>query len=184
MVDQRNVWRIVTDAARLIGEGELVVFGSSALAFWLGSPPVSRDVDIWCEPSSKADSVQALMGELSWYHDRHGTWVEVWAPETFAAPIDWRARAKHFEFDDVPKVRVVIPHPHDLIMAKLERMDPKDHDHVERVLKEKPLTVEGLAALAAQSPYRQGRIQDPLRVRAFELHLAELRRVLEAAEVR
>jgi disulfide oxidoreductase YuzD len=27
--------------------GELVVFGSASLAFWLANAPTSRDVDLW-----------------------------------------------------------------------------------------------------------------------------------------
>jgi hypothetical protein len=32
-MDAPLAWRVVQDAARLVGEGELVVFGSAALAF-------------------------------------------------------------------------------------------------------------------------------------------------------
>lgn len=87
MVTPGHVERIVTDAARLVAEGELVVFGSAALAYWLADPPHSRDVDLWCEPPERGEPVAALMGELSWYHQRHSAYVEVWAPETFAAPV-------------------------------------------------------------------------------------------------
>jgi hypothetical protein len=152
MVDPRDVWRIVTDAARLIAEGELVVFGSGALAFWLSDPPRSRDVDIWCLPKERSDAVSALMGELSWYHEKHGAYVEVWGPETFGAPSDWRTRAKTIVLDDLPKVRVVVPHPHDVLVAKLERMDPNDADHVERILKEQPLSAQALEGLASRAP--------------------------------
>ena len=40
-----EVTKVVGDAARLLGSGELVVFGSSALAFWMQRPPRSKDVD-------------------------------------------------------------------------------------------------------------------------------------------
>lgn len=92
MVDPEDVPRIVGDAARLLQRGELIVFGSSALAFWLADPPISRDVDLWCDPPDRGAIVEALMGELSWYHKRHGAYVEVWAPETFAAPAPTRSR--------------------------------------------------------------------------------------------
>ena len=41
-----EVTRVVADAARLMAKGELIVFGSSALAFWMKAPPRSKDVDI------------------------------------------------------------------------------------------------------------------------------------------
>lgn len=66
MVDPDEVPRVVADAARLLQRGELIVFGSSALAFWLTDAPRSREVDVWCEPPERGEVVQALMGELSW----------------------------------------------------------------------------------------------------------------------
>ena len=56
MVDPKDIPRIVVDAVRLVRAGEIVVFGSSALAFWLESPPQTRDVDIWCDPPDQ-DSI-------------------------------------------------------------------------------------------------------------------------------
>lgn len=50
MDGSHDVARVVADAARLMGSGELIVFGSSALAFWLQQPPRSKDVDVWCVP--------------------------------------------------------------------------------------------------------------------------------------
>lgn len=134
MVEPGDVGRVLLDAARLIREGELVVFGSASLALWLeDDAPRTRDVDVWCEPSEHGEAVEALMGELSWYHERHDAYVEVWGPETFAAPPDWRSRAKSLHDDAVPGVRLVVPHPHDVVIAKLARWSSSDRDHAERV---------------------------------------------------
>ena len=111
MVDPGDIPRIVTDVVRLVQSGEIVVFGSSALAFWLDSPPHTRDVDIWCDPPEQGDIVQAVMGELSWYDEKHGAYVEVWSPETFAAPLDWRSRARTLTFEGFPRATVIVPHP-------------------------------------------------------------------------
>lgn len=112
MVEPQSVERIVIDAARLVGRGEIVVFGSSALAFWMKNAPASRVVDVWCQPPDAGHAVQALMGELSWYHERHGVFVEVWAREIFAAPCRWRDRARSLQLHDFPEVHVIVPHPH------------------------------------------------------------------------
>jgi hypothetical protein len=178
MVDPADVDRILSDAARLVGAGEIVVFGSAALARWLGDPPATRDVDLWCEPPEKGDVVAALMGELSWYHERHGVYVEVWAPETFAAPAGWRERARTEVLDDHPGVRLVAPHPHDVLLSKLERFEEKDRDHARRILAEHPLSAAGLDALLEECPHRRGRIADPERVRRFEHGASRLRRML------
>lgn len=173
MVDPTDVPRVVGDAARLVGTGEIVVFGSSALAFWMNDPPPSRDVDLWTEPAERGETVEALMGELSWYHDKHGVWVEVWAPETFAAPGDWRTRARVLTNEDYPSVRLVVPHPHDILFSKLERMEPRDREHMNGIVGQFPLTQDRLDALAAATPARALPTSDERRVR-FEAGLAAL----------
>lgn len=174
-LDRDVIWRVVRDAARLVKEGELVVFGSAALSFWLQAPPTSRDVDVWCEPHERGDVVEALMGELSWYDEKHGAHVEVWGPETFAAPPGWRSRARVERFEQAAGVRVLLPHPHDVLIAKLERMDPKDRDHQERILREFPLDQPRLDALLAEFPVG---FRTAEREARFRVHLAELRRLI------
>lgn len=86
MVEPADVPRILFDAARLIREGDIIVFGSAALAFYLPDAPRTRDVDLWCEPAVRGEAVAALMGEGSWYHDRHGAYVEVWGQRPSRPP--------------------------------------------------------------------------------------------------
>jgi hypothetical protein len=173
-----EVTRAVGDAARLMGDGEMVVFGSSALAFWMRRPPRSKDVDVWCSPREKGHAIEALMGELSWYHDKHGIFVEVWAPETFAAPTDWRTRAKTLTLTENAKVRVVLPHPHDVLMAKLERMEVKDREHIHAILEEFPLPAATLAELEQAMPHRRGGVASD-RVARFAAGLDEVRQILK-----
>ncbi|WP_437728431.1 DUF6036 family nucleotidyltransferase [Sorangium sp. So ce861] len=173
MVDPSAVRRIVIDAARLVKTGEIVVFGSASLAFWLENAPTSRDVDLWVTPSERGDAVEALMGELSWYHERHSSYVEVLGPETFAGPRTWRERALRLSLPEAPGVAVIVPHPHDVLISKLERLAPSDRDHIQRILSEAPIDRDRLEALAAESPYRTG--DAPLAsTEAFELHIAEI----------
>jgi len=119
------------------------------------------------------------MGELSWYHKRHGVYVEVWAPETFVAPEDWRSRARTHTIPTSPEVRLLLPHPHDVLLSKLERMTESDVEHARRILKEFPLSGETLEKLAAASPHLNGRIDDPERVSRFRHGLQRLRRMIE-----
>lgn len=179
MVEPEDVPRIVADAARLVRRGELVVFGSGALAFWLDKAPRSRDVDLWCDPPDRGEIVESLMGELSWYHDRHGAYVEVWGPETFCAPAGWRSRARRLESPAAPEVVLVIPHPHDVLFAKLERSDEADLDHMKRILAEFPLSLRQLEELTQETPYEAGGIGDEDRVFRFRAGLARLRGLLE-----
>ncbi len=178
MVDPGDIPRIVSDAARLLRRGELVIFGSAALAYWLADPPRTRDVDVWCNPADEGDVIEALMGELSWYDEKHGAYVEVWAPETFSAPSDWRQRAKVLQSDERPEVTIIVAHPHDVLVAKLERLDPHDLEHAERILSEYPLALETLDALLANSPHRDGSITQADRLERFEHGVTRLRPLL------
>lgn len=178
MVEPADIPRILLDAARLLKEGDLVVFGSAALALSLPDPPRTRDVDVWCVPSDRGDLLVALMGELSWYQEKHGVYLEVWAPETFCAPYNWRSRARVLQEESFPAVRLIVPHPHDLLLAKLERWESGDRVHARLILSTFPMDLRRLAHLVAESPYRIGMIQDSSRIAAFDSHLKELEAML------
>lgn len=175
MVEPGDVANILGDAARLLGAGRLVVFGSAALAMRIPNAPRTRDVDIWTEPPDRGEVLNAFMGELSWYHEKHGAYVEVWGPETFAAPIDWPSRAATLTNEDLPSVTLVVPHPHDLLLAKLERWEPQDVAHADLILAAAPLPERVFDQLLAKAPYRTGAITDPARIHRFEVHAMELR---------
>ena len=167
MLSPNDVRSVVADASRLAQRGELVIFGSGSLAFWLDSAPPTRDVDIYCIPPERGEAIEALMGELSWYHERHGAYVEVWAPETFRTSSDWRTRAKIVRSDETPELVVLIPHPHDVILAKLERCDERDREQIRAVLEELPLEREALEALLRTSAHERGEIDDHERIARF-----------------
>lgn len=177
MVAPADVPKVVLDAAYLVKVGEIVVFGSGALAYWLQDAPSSNDVDLLVSPPDRAEMVEALMGELSWYHERHGVYVEVPPASVFAAPGGWRERARRLDVPEHAGVTLVVPHPHDVLLSKLERFHDADRDHARRILTELPLSLERLDALADGSPYRQGEIVDEHRIAAFEHHLARVRRM-------
>jgi hypothetical protein len=179
MVDPGQVESILNDAARLVQAGEIVVFGSAALALWLAHGPTTRDVDLWCNPAEKGDVLVALMGELSWYHTTHGAYVEVWAPETFTAPHGWRERARVRHHQDFPDVRLIIPHPHDVLVSKLERFETKDREHFAHIVEEYPLSPEAFDLLVAGAPHERGEVDDLERVGRFRTGAAVVRRLLE-----
>jgi hypothetical protein len=181
VVTPDQVPRILGDAARLVGDGEIVVFGSGSLAYSLKDAPSSRDLDICVLPPEKGGPIEGLMGELSWYHERHGVYVEVWGPETFAAPSDWRQRSTTLKLPEWPGVAIVIPHPHDVLVSKLERSEAGDLDHIRRILAEHPLTGARLCELADRTPYRRGTVADARRRAAFEAGVQRLGKTLPAA---
>lgn len=106
--------------------------------------------------------------------------MEVWAPETFAAPEGWRDRARIAPHRELHGVRLVVPHPHDVLISKLERFESKDCEHLEQVLEEYPLSPAAFDALVKLTPHRRGAISDPERLRRFEHGLAAARARVEA----
>lgn len=74
----------------------------------------------------------------------------------------------------MPGVKVVVPHPHDILMAKVERWEPADAEHARRILAAFPLSEARVLDLDARMPYRGGRIVDPRRIAAYQAHLGEL----------
>jgi hypothetical protein len=174
VVDPADIPRILLDAARLVRSGEIVVFGSGALAFSLDdAAPTTRDIHISVEPIDRGELVEAVMGERSWYHDKHGAYVEVWQPETFAAPTSWRRRARVLTDETVPDVRLVVPHPHDVLLSKLERWSEGDRQHARQILAREPMSNASRDARLDEMPYRTGAIRAPDRVAAFEGHVQE-----------
>ena len=177
MVTPEDVPRILNDAARLVRAGEIVVLGSASLALWLEHAPSSRDVDVWVTPTERGEIVEALMGELSWYHDKHGAYVEVCGPETFEAPTSWRSRAKTLTLPDYEGVAVVIPHPHDILVAKLPRYEVSDRDHARLILRQFPMDAATFERLANEAPGRESTAEESARA-AFEANASQLMKLL------
>ena len=172
MVDPADVVKILHDAARLVRDGEIIVFGSAALSAWLTAAPGTRDVDVIIHPEERGAAVEAVMGELSWYDERFDAHVDVCNAETLAAPESWPVRARRERFADIPGVEVTLLHPHDVLFAKLERWEPQDREHAGRILNELPLTLDEAEGLARDMPHRTGAIIDERRRFDFEAHYA------------
>lgn len=73
---------------------------------------------------------------------------------------------------------MVVPHPHDVLMAKLERWEPNDREHAGLILAAIPMSVAEFERYLAASPYRTDVIVKADRCQRFEAHVEELRRRL------
>ncbi len=175
MVQASDVIRVLRDAARLVREGEMIVFGSAALSAWLPDAPATRDVDVVVVPEAHGAPVEAVMGELSWYDERFNAHVDVCRPDTLAAPVSWAERARRERFEDVPGVAIILLHPHDILFSKIERWEPQDREHARLIRAAYPLTSGDVERLAADMPHRNGTIRDARRSSDFEAHLAMFR---------
>ena len=78
---------------------------------------------------------------------------------------------------DNDNVTIVVPHPHDVLVAKLPRSSPSDRDHIDRILAQFPISAARLDELANECPSRSGHGTEADK-RAFEANLEALRRTL------
>ena len=73
---------------------------------------------------------------------------------------------------------LLLAHSHDVLFAKLERMDERDVDHMKRILDEFPMSQERIELLSQATPYATGEISEKSRRQRFERGLNRLRREL------
>jgi hypothetical protein len=127
-------------------------------------------------PPGRAEVIEALMGEEGPYHQLRRMYVDVCPPETLVAPVSWLGRARKVRVPGAEAVTLIIPHPHDLLFAKLARFEEKDRLHAQLILAAYPMDLQTLERLAVDSPYRGQAIRAGELRQRFEAHLATLRR--------
>ena len=132
--EQVENW-LVELGAQLSTEGELILIGSGGLLWHayqrgiqVSLPENSMDVD----PITNSDDVARLCYEAligSEFEVRHGWHVNL-MPESVLREFqsDWRVRAHEKNYS---KLTVIVPAPHDLIVPKRRRNEPRDRAHEE-----------------------------------------------------
>jgi hypothetical protein len=98
----------------------ITVFGSAPLQLALDSAFVSADVDV-ISPEDLGDLIRAhSLGK-----DQRPLYLEQCQPSAFVTASDWPARAFHARRQSV---NYCFPHPLDLLVSKLQRLEKKDLD--------------------------------------------------------
>lgn len=179
MVPFEAIPRVVSDAARLVTRGELLVSGSAVLSWWVESGKPSRFVDLCVSPPDAAARVEKMMGLDAWYDRTFGVFVTVSPRESFVGPEGWDARAKRFKLPEAPTVEVIVPEPHDVVLAKLERFDAADQAQIRTCLQAVPMDENRLDALADAMPHRGPGFDEARRAR-FDFNVTRLRPILYA----
>lgn len=151
----------------------MLVLGSQAI---LGAfdeddlPPeatasMEADIAFLDDPDrSKADLVEGAIGEMSAFHDMNGVYAEGVSTETAILPDGWRDRLQTWELASSEPARPLFLEPHDLAVAKLARLAPKDRDFVDALIQADILDVATLRERAEsiaedQKPVRLARIR-------------------------
>lgn len=96
--------------------------------------PLVRSVEIDFLPvpdpgEELADRIDALLGELSQFHETHGVYAEGVGERTATVPPGWQRRLIRYQSDATEGIAALCLEPHDLAVAKLVAGRPKDYDY-------------------------------------------------------
>lgn len=97
---------------------QITVFGSTPLQLTLDRDFLSGDVDIFSH-----DDITDLIREVGLGKGQSRVYIERCAESAFVASPTWRERAYSVR---IRNVTLTFPHPIDLLVAKLPRLEPKD----------------------------------------------------------
>jgi hypothetical protein len=97
---------------------QITVFGSAPLQLGLDAGFLSADVDIFSEGDVSEIVAQHGLGKGS-----REVYIECCAPTTFASTSDWHQRVFVVEMGNA---KITFPHPLDILVSKLSRLEDKD----------------------------------------------------------
>ncbi|PWH05344.1 hypothetical protein DEO23_12175 [Brachybacterium endophyticum] len=149
-------------ACDIAGDREVLVIGSQSI---LGAfdeddlPPaatasIEADIAFLEDPDrTKADDVEAIIGEMSSFHQMNGIYAEGVHIETaLYLPPGWRERLVSWPLQSSDPAEPRFLEPHDLAVAKLGAHRPKDLEFVDALLQARMLVLEELRSRAALLP--------------------------------
>jgi hypothetical protein len=151
----RQQFEHVLRAVSLIaGDPDVLVIGSQSL---LGSysedelpaeATGSMEVDTAFfndDDEVKSGQVDAMIGELSHFHDEFGYYPQGVSVETGVYPTGWRDRLVVYEIAGSPPARALCLEPHDCVLAKLVRFEEKDCQFAGALVREGLIDLDLLA---------------------------------------
>lgn len=100
----------------------------------------------------KADLVEGAIGEMSTFHATNGIYAEGISTETVILPSGWRDRLHSWDVVSSDPAQPLFLEPHDPAVAKLARLEPKDRDFVDALIRAGILEVETLRERAEGLP--------------------------------
>ncbi|MBI3851995.1 MAG: hypothetical protein HY298_17190 [Verrucomicrobia bacterium] len=101
---------------------ELTVFGSAPLQLLVERTFLSEDIDI-SPPEEAYDLLTSLVAEKGWAKGQSDFYIQVCDHLAFRTTKDWMSRAVQAERQGH---LFIFPHPWDILVSKLQRLDPKD----------------------------------------------------------
>ncbi len=162
-------FHVCRSAAAISGVREVTAFGAAAVVPWIARdcpgapfwPSMELDVDPGGE--SKADLVDGTIGELSLFEDTFGVRAHGVTLEAFISPRDWTSRAGAFD-DPTSGVRVRVPHPVDLVVAKLVRGEQREYEFAAYCMRHLSVSAEGIEQGLAAIERERADYVEPVRL--------------------
>jgi hypothetical protein len=109
---------------------EIALYGSAPLQLTVNKNLLSGDVDIF---AGNDEDLTATIDQLQFGKETGGLHLEAGFELSFRTSPRWRARAKTHRLGNV---QLLIPHPIDILIGKLDRLEPKDITAFECVIAE------------------------------------------------
>lgn len=106
----------------------LTLYGSAPLQLTVDRQLLSGDVDLF---SDDDEDLAALVNAANLDKSHGGLYLEAGFELSFRTAPRWRQRARIVQRDNVT---LTIPHPLDILIGKLDRLDPKDLQAFQRVI--------------------------------------------------
>lgn len=143
-MNRQQLAHLLRSACSIANDEDVLVLGSQSI---LGSfdeddlPPeatASQEADLGFldDPDRhKADQVEAVIGEMSAFHDQHGVYAEGIHVDTATLPEGWRDRLVGWDLQSSQPAKPHFLDPHDLAVAKLAADREKDKAFVDALLR-------------------------------------------------
>lgn len=158
-MNRQQLAHLLRSACAIVDDEDVLVLGSQSI---LGSfdeddlPPeatASQEADIGFlhDPDrNKADQIEAVIGELSAFHDQYGVYAEGIHVDTATLPEGWRDRLVAWDLQSSQPAKPHFLEPHDLAVAKLAAGREKDNAFVDSLLRAGMLDVAVIRVRAHQ----------------------------------
>jgi hypothetical protein len=153
-VNREQLAHVLRAVSRVAEDRDVLVIGSQSI---LGSysedelPPEatgSMEVDtaFFSDPGdAKSDRVDAIIGELSGFHNEFGYYPQGVSINTGVFPAGWKDRLVVYKTPDTETARGLCLEPHDCVLGKLVRFEKKDQEFAAALVDEGLIDLDTLA---------------------------------------
>lgn len=152
---------VISAAAEVCGEREIVVIGSQAILGSVPEPPkatlFSMEADVYpLRDPAKAEEIDASLGDGSFFHATYGYYAHGVGPETAKAPAGWEKRLVRLEIS--PRVGrragavALCLEVHDLVLAKCVAGRERDWEFARTAIQAGLVQIEELLRRVADLP--------------------------------